>query len=39
MTVRVGSAACRASASRARSASSACSFAVVAIRMMLFSST
>ena len=39
MTVRVGSAAWRASARRARSDSSAWSLAVVAMRMMLFSST
>ncbi len=39
MTVRVGSAAWRASARRARSPSSACSLLVVAMRMMLFSRT
>ncbi len=39
MTVRVGSEAWRASASRARSTSSDWSLRVVAIRMMLFSST
>ncbi len=39
ITVRVGSAACRASDRRARSDCSACSLVVVAMRMMLFSST